>query len=312
MFTPKYYSEAVEFKPTLKTKKRARGKTPFDKLSKPGKVIFIIVTALVCILAVTMVFPFYWMFIGSLKSAEENMSTSIILWPSEPDWSIFSQLIEKYDIFKSMGYTMLVEVVVIPIGTFVSSLAAFAFAKMHFRFKKTMLILIMTAMMIPYSAVMLPQYRAFQSMQLEGIFVLLPLMIPGMFGRVSMIFFLTTYMKGAIHDSIVESARMDGASFFKIYYKIALPASKTALSAQIIFWFVAIWNDYFAPSLYLTGGDVRTLQVVLTQLNGDTSGNMGFAMMMGGSFISSIPMIIFFIIFRNFFIGNASLSGVKE
>ena len=206
--------------------------------------------------------------------------------------------------------TLIIEIAIVPFGTFVSSLAAFAFAKMHFRHKKALLITIMVGMMIPYSAVMLPQYRAYDSMGLVG--TLWPIIIPGLFGRISMMFFLITYMKGAIHDSLIESAKIDGSSFFRMYWQIALPLAKNAIFAQLIFWFVGIWNDYFAPSLYLTNKDIRTVQVLLYLLNSDTGGNLEFPVMMAGAFISSLPMIMFFLIFRNMFVGSITMSGVKE
>lgn len=289
-----------------KKKKFAR----FSRFSTSEKIIYIVSTVIVILLALTMLFPFYWMFASALKSVAENMSLDLVLWSANPNWGVFEKLFNKYDFGRAILNTVIIEISIIPVGTFVSSLAAFAFAKMHFRHKKALLITIMVGMMIPYSAVMLPQYRAYDSMGLIG--TLWPIIIPGLFGRISMMFFLITYMKGAIHDSIIESAKIDGSSFFRMYWQIALPLAKNAIFAQIIFWFVGIWNDYFAPSLYLTNENIRTVQVVLNLLNSDTGGNLELPVMMAGAFVSSIPMIIFFLIFRNMFVGSITMSGVKE
>lgn len=285
-------------------------KSAFSRLKTSEKITHIIADIIVFLLALSMLFPFYWMFASALKSVNENMSTDLILWSASPNWSVFETLFQKYDFGHAILNTILIEIAVIPVGTFVSSLAAFAFAKMHFRHKKALLITIMVGMMIPYSAVMLPQYRAYDSMGLVG--TLWPIIIPGLFGRISMMFFLITYMKGAIHDSLIESAKIDGSSFFRMYWQIALPLAKNAVFAQIIFWFVGIWNDYFAPSIYLTNKDIRTVQVLLYLLNSDTGGNLDFPVMMAGAFISSLPMIAFFLTFRNMFVGSITMSGVKE
>lgn len=285
-------------------------KGPFSRLNTPEKIIHVVATVIVIILALSMLFPFYWMFASALKSVSENMSTDLIFWSADPNWGVFNTLFSKYDFGNAILNTVIIEITVIPVGTFVSSLAAFAFAKMHFRHKKALLITIMVGMMIPYSAVMLPQYRAYDAMELVG--TLWPIIIPGLFGRISMMFFLVTYMKGAIHDSLIESAKIDGASFFRMYWQIALPLAKNAIFAQVIFWFVGIWNDYFAPSIYLTNKDIRTVQVLLYLLNSDTGGNLDFPVMMAGAFISSLPMIAFFLIFRNMFVGSITMSGVKE
>lgn len=303
-----YALENVQTRMNPRPRKKAR--TNFAKLATNEKVIYIVITILVWIMALSMVFPFFWMFSGSLKSIAENQSTSLIFWSASPNWGIYKELFEKVNFGQAILNTCLIEVAVIPVGTFVSSLAAFSFAKIRFRYKKTLLILLMTAMMIPYCAVMLPQYRAFDQMGMVN--TLWPLIIPGMFGHISMMFFLITFMKNGIHNSIIESAKIDGASYFRIYWQIAVPASKTAIAAQVIFWFVGIWNDYFAPSLYLTDSNKRTIQVLINMLNSETSGNLGLPLMMAASFLSSLPMILFFLIFRNMFVSTTSLSGVKE
>lgn len=294
----------------INTRETRKPKSAFSKLKSGEKVVYIIASAFVWIMALTMLFPFFWMFSSALKSIAENQSTSLIIWSANPNWGIFQELFSKVNFGRAILNTVIVEICVIPVGTFVSSLAAFAISKLRFRHKKTLLVILMTSMMIPYCAVMLPQYRAFDSLGMVN--TLWPLIIPGMFGRISMMFFLITYMKGAIHNSVVESAKIDGASYFRMYWQIALPASKTAIAAQVIFWFVAIWNDYFAPSLYLTDPEQRTIQVLINMLNSETSGNLGLPLMMAASFLASIPMIIFFLIFRNMFVANLSLSGVKE
>lgn len=301
---PLMFAQSEESSP-----KRKR-KSAFFRLKTHEKITHILADIIVIILALSMLFPFYWMFASALKSVSENMSTDLILWSAHPNWSVFQTLFDKYDFGNAILNTLIIEIAVVPFGTFVSSLAAFAFAKMHFRHKKALLITIMVGMMIPYSAVMLPQYRAYDSMGLVG--TLWPIIIPGLFGRTSMMFFLITYMKGAIHDSLIESAKIDGSSFFRMYWQIALPLAKNAIFAQLIFWFVGIWNDYFAPSLYLTNKDIRTVQVLLYLLNSDTGGNLEFPVMMAGAFISSLPMIMFFLIFRNMFVGSITMSGVKE
>lgn len=293
-------------------------KNSFQKRSLISKILYIVCTAIIILGVVWMVFPYLWMFLCSLKTdAELNASGSNLhFFPSIPQWGVFKNLFEKTNFTRSMLNTLIIEISVIPVGTFTSSLAAFAFAKMKFRFKKVILITLMTAMMIPYCSIMFTQFEMFESLGMVGSeapFPLLPFIIPGMFSRCSMIFFLTTYMKNGIHDSIIESAKIDGASFFRMYWQFALPLAKGAIAAQMIFWFVAIWNDYFAPSIYLmNNGQWGTLQVELMNLYGTTAGAIGKNVMFAGSFIGSVPMIIFFLVFRNMFVRSTSLSGVKE
>lgn len=268
--------------------------------------------------AFIMLFPYIWMVLSSLKTNAELTSTDFIFFPSNPQWNIFVELFQNKSFYVGIRNTLLIEIIVVPIGTLTSSLAAFAFAKMNFRFKKVILITLMTAMMIPGCSLLFTQFEFFYKLGFVGtndFRVLLPFIIPGLFSRISMIFFLTTYMKHGVHNSLIESAKIDGASFLRIFFQIVIPLCKSALAAQAIFWFVAIWNDYFAPSIYLSGNidsQWLTLQVALMNFNvGETSvgkRNLIFA----ASTISSIPMIVFFLCFRNMFVQSTALSGVKE
>jgi multiple sugar transport system permease protein len=95
-----------------------------------------------------------------------------------------------------------------------------------------------------------------------------------------------------------------------MWWQLALPLSKNAIAAQMIFWFVGIWNDYFAPSMYLTG-ETKTVQVVITSIIDSNGSNLGFSEMMASAFIASLPMIAIFLIFRNMFVKTAVTSGVK-
>lgn len=291
------------------------------KRTKGEKWAFGISSTFVLIGAISMLFPYFWMFSTSLKTIQEANSVDLILWPAQPNWIVFFEVLTDSSIsfIRSVGNTLFVEVFVIIIGTFSSTLAAFAFAKMRMRYRKTMLVILMSTIMVPYAAVMLPQYRAFLSltnilkidMSNPWPWPLVPLILPGLFGNIGMMFFLITAMKGAIPDSIVESAKIDGAGYFRIYWQIALPLTKPAIAAQVIFWFVGIWNDYFAPSIYLTNKSVWTLQVAITSLNSSYGTGTNIPWIMAASFLASIPMIIVFLIFRKMFVQSDALSGVK-
>lgn len=306
----------------MEQKVRVRPKSNWHRKTKKEKVTFIIATFFVILGALTMLFPYFWMVSTSLKTIAEANSVHLVLWPKNPNWAVFGEVLTSSAInfLPSVGNTLFVAVTVILIGTFSSTLAAFAFAKLKMRHRKIKLLILMSSMMVPYAAVMLPQYRAY--LALINLFKvdmanpwpwpLLPLIIPGLFGNIGMTFFLITAMKGSVPDSLLESAKIDGASYFRMYWQIALPLTKPAIAAQVIFWFVGIWNDFFAPSIYLTNPKVWTLQVALTSLNSSYGTGTNIPWIMAGSFLASIPMIIIFLVFRNMFVQSMSLSGIKE
>ncbi len=281
-------------------------------LSKKEETIFWIETLVVMAGALTMVFPYFWMLSTALKTIKEANSNVLTFWSATPNWNVFYEVLSSDSIsfIHSMGNTLIVEVLVIVVGTFTSTLAAFAFAKLKMKFRKTLLIILMSSMMVPYAALLLPQYRVYLQLGLAN--TLWPLIIPGFFGNIAMTFFLITSMQRGIPDALIESAKIDGCSYFRMYWQIALPLSKPAIAAQVIFWFVGIWNDYFAPSIYLTNRNVWTLQVALTSLNSSYGSGTNIPWIMAGSFLASIPMILIFIIFRKMFVQTVANSGVKE
>ena len=279
------------------------------RLKKKISIGHIIATIVVIFGSITMLFPFLWMISASFKTNTECYSAKLNFFPKKIILDSYKEILTDTSFYKSIGYTIIIEVSVIVIGTLVSSLAAFAFSKLKMKFRKTLLLLLMSSMMVPYAAIMLPQYRAFLSLNMVE--TLWPLILPGLFGNVSMMFFLITYMKDGISDSIIESAKIDGASYLKMWWGIALPLAKPAIVAQGIFWLVGIWNDFFGPSIYLTNPNVQTLQIYITSLNASNDGT-NFPAIMTGAFLASLPMIIIFLCFQDLFINSIALTGQKE
>lgn len=279
------------------------------RLKKKISIGHIIATIVVIFGSITMLFPFLWMISASFKTNTECYSTTLNFFPKKIILDSYKEILTDKSFYRSIGYTMIIEVSVIVVGTLVSSLAAFAFSKLKMKFRKTLLLLLMSSMMVPYAAIMLPQYRAF--LKLNMVETLWPLILPGLFGNVSMMFFLITYMKEGIADSIIESAKIDGASYLKMWWDIALPLAKPAIVAQGIFWLVGIWNDFFGPSIYLTNPNVQTLQIYITSLNASNDGT-NFPAIMTGAFLASLPMIIIFLCFQDLFINSIAVTGQKE
>lgn len=279
------------------------------KLSQYQKAVKTAAYTIIILGALTMLVPYLWMFFTSFKTSQEAFAIVPKLLPNQWQTEAYVELFSKYNIFRATLNTLTIEFVVIVTGTIVSSAAAFAFAKLRMPHKKTLLLILLSSMMIPYATVMLPQYRVFQSLGLTD--TLWPLILPGLFGNVAMMFFMIQYMRG-IPSALIEAAKIDGASYPRILFQIVLPLAKPALAAQIVFWFVGIWNDYFAPSIYLTTEKSYTLQVLLSSLNSSYGSGVNFPLVMAGAFVSSLPMIALFIGFQKYFIQSSASVGIKE
>jgi multiple sugar transport system permease protein len=110
---------------------------------------------------------------------------------------------------------------------------------------------------------------------------------------------------------MVEAAKIDGASYLQIFRVMILPMIRPAIAAQLILWFMAIWNDYLAPILYLNTESRQTLQVVIANLNVEFATQRDYPLIMGASFVALLPILIVFLIFQRQIIESVALTGTK-
>jgi multiple sugar transport system permease protein len=261
-------------------------------------------------LSLIMVFPYIWMIFTSFKTGIEAMdTTSLKLFPQKFMFSNYAQVFANIPFLKGAWKTIIIEITVIPVGTMVSALAAFAFSKLRLPYKNFFLVLLLSGTMIPYAALMLPQFRVFYSLHMYN--TLWPLILPGLFGNVIMMFFFIQYLK-TIPTELVEAAKIDGCGYFQIFFQIMLPLIMPAIAVQVVFWFTGIWNDFFAPSIYLTNYDTQTLQPMLAKLSSENaSGVVGLPLIMCGAVISSLPILVLYLFFQKYFVESIALTGVK-
>ena len=278
-----------------------------SKATKAGRIIgliccyiFLIVTCFTC------VFPFLWMVLSSLKTPAEAVNTlTLTFFSKDPQWRNYPLVFEKIDIFRGLLNTLAIEFTTIPFCVFMSGLSAFAFSKMELKHKDVHLMVQLSALMIPYACVVLPLYRAYYKLNLTD--TLWPLILPSLFGGVSMMFFFVQFQR-SISNAIFEAAKVDGAGYMRQYVSIMMPIMGPAIAAQVIFMFVGNWNDYFAPSLYLTIEKAMTLQLMIKSLS---DSKVDLPVSFAGAVVASIPLYIIYIIFQRYFIEGMAISGVK-
>ena len=272
------------------------------------KVINIVVLILLSLGAIVMVFPLIYMVATSFMTKNQFMSGTLTLWPNPWVTSKYAEVLSKGSFIKGIINTMTVEVPVLLIGGFTSSLAAFSFAKLRFRAKNVIFMFLLATMMIPFAVVMIPQFVLFT--KFGWIDTLLPLIVPALFGNVSMIFFLRQNMT-SIPTDLVEAAKIDGCGYFRTYFSIFLPLMKGALGTQLTLWFMGIWNDFLAPSIFLRSEANWTLQVVIRSFNTYYAIQADYALIMAASVIAMIPTLILFFAFQRLIIESIAISGIK-
>jgi multiple sugar transport system permease protein len=288
--------------------KKSHTKVKLGSEKRKKRIVDVAIFIVLTMGALFMIAPLIWMLSTSFKSIQEVYALPPVWIPEKIDFVKYKEIWEKGPLLSGIINSLTVAFSVTILGTFTSSIAAFAFAKLNFLGRNKIFLLLLTSMMIPYPVVMIPQFMIFT--ELGWIDTLLPLIIPGVFGNIIMIFFLRQYLS-TIPNSIIEAAKIDGCSYFKIFYKIIFPLIKPAVAAQLILWFMTIWNDYLGPTLYLNSPEKQTLQLVIANFNSTYAIQSDFPLIMAASVVSLLPMLIIFIIFQKQIIESVAISGVK-
>lgn len=286
-----------------------------QKIAKIKKILGNTISYIILIfVALLVLVPLYVVLVTSFMTKEEAMSPSFAFWPSQFSMhgyvEVFTYVSGGADeiptIIRGFLNTMIVVIPTTFIGTFVSALSAFAFSKLNFKGKKGLFTILLGTMLMPGTITLIPSYVLFD--KLGWVDTFLPLIVPGLLGGASAVFFLRQFYF-SIPNELMEAARVDGLSNFGIFIKIMIPLSMSAIIAQLVLAFVGGYNDYLGPLLYLQSPDKYTLQIALSFFRGTYSTD--WAVVMAGAFTSLVPSIILYLFGQRFFIEGIASSGIK-
>ena len=261
--------------------------------------------------AVFVLFPFAIMLLSSLKHKEETIGA--FTWLPKLGVTLrgylnaFEKVASSTSIVEGFFNTLWIIIPPTLIGLFVSSLSAYAFAKMRFRGKNIMCGLLIATMMVPGIVTLVPSYVIWDALGVTANAPCLPLMIPGMFGAAACVFFMRQSFY-AIPDSIIEAAKLDGLGPFQCFLRIVLPLSKPALLSQGILGFVGGYNDYFGPLIYLKS-DYQTLQIAVSVFSDRYSGD--WPSILAANVVAIIPTVVIYIFAQKYFIEGITAGGEK-
>lgn len=276
--------------------------------SKKDRMINIIVFVLLSLGAVVMIFPLIYMIMTSFMTKNQYLSGQLRVIPNPWVWGKYAEVMSKGNFISGILNTVKVEIPVLLIGGFTFSLAAFAFAKMEFRAKGAIFMGLLATIMIPFAVIMIPQYVMFTKFGWTD--TLLPLIIPACFGNISMVFFLRQNLS-SIPNDLMDAAKLDGCGYFRTFLQIFFPLMKGAVGTQLTLWFMGIWNDYLAPTIFLRSEKNWTLQVVIRSFNTYYSIQSDYALIMAASVIAMLPTITLFFCFQRVIIESVAISGIK-
>jgi ABC-type glycerol-3-phosphate transport system permease component len=256
-----------------------------------------------------MMVPFAWLVSSSLKSPQDIFVIPPEWIPADPQWSNYKEVMSKLPFLSYLRNTLVITFGAL-IGQVVSaSISAYSFARLRWPGRDQIFAIILATIMVPYTVTLIPTFVLFN--QFGWIDTYLPLIVPYWFGGGAFNIFLLRQFFRTIPMELDESARLDGASSWRIFLEIVLPLSRPAIAVVVVFGFLSHWNDFFGPLVYLTSEDNRTLALGLLALQGLAWGRDATHLVMAVSVIMIVPIIALFFLAQRTFIEGIVLTGIK-
>ncbi|WP_367568566.1 carbohydrate ABC transporter permease [Lacrimispora sp.] len=261
--------------------------------------------AVLLILTVIMLVPFAWMVSASLKLDKDVFVFPIQWIPESPRWRNYLDIWVKIPLMKFVTNTVKITLIVTFLQILTSSFAAYAFAKLRFKYRNTLFMAYIATIAVPWQVYMVPQFMMMRNFGLnDSHLAIIFLQAFSAFG----VFMMRQFYQG-IPDELCEAARIDGMTEYQIYSRIMLPLSKPALSTLMIFTFVNTWNDFLGPLIYLKTEAKKTLQLGLKMFISQYSSEYG--LIMAASVLSLIPVLVVFLSLQKYFVEGVAATGVK-
>lgn len=244
--------------------------------------------------AAIMLTPLLWTLLLSFKSNTELMRDSATAFSGPYTLENYRAILVGSTVSRWLLNSLIVSLGTTAGVLVLSSLAGYGFARLDFPFRRTLFVFVLLGLAIPEQAVILPRHQLFAALHLHNSYP--GLILPGLAGPFG-VFFMTQYFR-AIPTELDEAAALDGASRFKIFWKVLLPLTLPAQATLGVFSFLGSWNDYWWPLISATTSDRFTLTVGLasSQMNYAQTSGLGF--LMAQAVFASIPILIVYIVFQ--------------
>ena len=240
---------------------------------------------------------------SAFKDEVEIFDFPMSLIPKVPTWANFTALAENFPtyIFNSLKLTAIIVV----LQLFTATTGAYAFAKLEWKGRDFLFLLYVSSVMVPVQAIIIPQFLVVKNLGLyDSHWAIILVSIFTAFGT-----FLVKQFFMTIPQSLIEAARIDGASEFRIFARIMLPLSQPVLATLVIFSFRYFWNDFFTPLIYLSTPALKTLPLGMADFASQY--NILLGPQMAASFVSILPVLVIFLMAQKYFIQGTMSSGVK-
>lgn len=270
-------------------------------------------TLYVLLLALTAIFgvPVLWTVASSLKPEQDIVRYPPSWVSDQPTMQNYVDVLDRFNFFQWMINSIVVALVATAIVLIFDSLAAYALARLDFRGKKLLMLLIISMLLIPIQIDIIPLFIFFSELKLTDTYTALVLPTTA---NVTGVYLLRQFF-ASVPKEIEEASRIDGCNDFRIWWQIILPLSKPVLSAVAIITFVSSWNSFLWPLIATNTDSSKTLPVGMAQFMSASAGASGsapaYGLTLAASVMAILPTLIVFIVLQKYFVRGISSSGVK-
>lgn len=264
--------------------------------------------AFVALVAGSLIFayPFLWMVSTSLRTRGGIAEAGVSLWPVQWEFSNYVDALTAFDFWRYFGNSVISTLVPVVLTVLVSSLVGFAFARIPARGAGVLFGIVLGTMLLPGEVTLVPQFILFRTLGMMD--TLYPIILPTIFGAPFFIFlFRQFYLR--LPQSLTDAAIVDGAGWFRIWWSIYLPLSQPIVVAAAVLQFMASWNNFISPAIYLSSDRWKTLPLALAGFNSANSTDTGLLMVV--SIVVILPCVMLFFAAQRHIVGGISFTGSK-
>jgi len=262
--------------------------------------------AILAVISLFMILPFVWMLSTSLKLPADIFGYPPKIIPDKATLNSYIYILQERNLLRVLLNTIYMSSASTLFSLFFCTLGGYGFAKFDFPAKKILFALLLATLVIPGAVMMVPSFVIMR--QFGWIDTFWPLIIPGAANAFG-IFFFRQYI-ASINDELMDAARIDGASEFKIYLRIILPIISPGMVSMGLIFFMRSWNDYLGPLIYLKSPSNHTITLAINSMVG-SAGLTAWGPQMAMSVVSLIPLLIIFLIFQRQFVEGITAGAVK-
>ena len=274
-----------------------------QKTSKSTLILYIVLI----IISFLYLFPFYWMLRTSVMSLDEIFKIPVVYFPGKVEFQHYKAAFSVFPLFRYLLNSLFITLLATFGAMLSSSLCAFGFSRINWKGRETVFTIVLSSMLLPAAVTLIPTFLMWRKIGVSDSYI--PLIVPAWFGGGAMNIFLLRQFYRTIPREIDEAAAIDGASYLQIYWHIILPLTKPAMVVVMLFAFMASWNDFLTPMIYLNTQSKYTISIGLQLFM--TAYQTSWNQLMAAATVAVLPCAIIFLIGQKYIVEGITITGMK-